>query len=455
MNNKRSSILPDSKKGDNIFDKYYTYIEKQKLQDRDNIDFEYLDSSITIIERNLIDLLHENSASKVLIESLNNTVQDVLSEWYAPLHYFSSDKNFVSALAYNFFGLSLVIHSNNWLDNNSLRDWSAFFSPSTEYKEFGLQRTEDKTSIGTFISQIPELKYKVERPISLATLQANHVYHYPHIHSHLQTPKFSHYKIFNRLETNLFQISISELSAENIEKTRIRSVQYDVWELINNYCFELYDSSQVVWDIRIKTSDNNPDAVKFFELLHHFSAALQLIDDQIEVKLEDWGNGSKWASIKVTIKDYFSREDVKSILDKAFDSADAQLIRKPIAEADKVEAEVAKVQKETANLKSKEQAFESEELDLHEKRLRLVKTALEAEDQLLDNKLKAIQVATQLSAMITSGLVKNDSAIEIEINGLLAYKPCELIKSKMSEIANREAVGPKLTTPDSPAEESI
>jgi len=128
-------------------------------------------------------------------------------------------------------------------------------------------------------------------------------------------------------------------------------------------------------------------------------------------------------------------------------------VRKPIAEADKVEAEAERIQKETANLKTREQAFESEELDLQLKRINVVKGALEAEDQMLNNRLKAIQVVNQLSDLVKNGLVKNDGALSIEINGLLAYQSGELIQTKMDEIANRESIQPKLSTPDASSTE--
>ena len=454
MSNKRSSILPDSKQGDNIFDKYFTFIDKQKISAIDDLSLSGLEHSVTIIERNLIDLSQNNKASSELIEELNDGMQSILDEWFLPLTMFSSNELFVTSLAYNLFGLSLLANETNWTDRDSLRVLLSFFAPSKDYvnlfKPTMILRPNRHDDSSHF-----DISEKA------AIIHANNLIIDPKnfsVPSRLAKDFFElnehlNFKLHHRRDAELFGISTLDLSEDSVEQLRSKTRAVNLWETINNYQLSLYDNAQSEWSIKIQTDEDHPEASDFFEMLHHFSLALKLVDEQIEVKLEDWGNGSKWALLKVTIKSFFSREDVKSILEKAFNSADAQLVRKPIAEADKVEAEAERIQKETANLKTREQAFESEELDLQLKRINVVKGALEAEDQMLNNRLKAIQVVNQLSDLVKNGLVKNDGALSIEINGLLAYQSGELIQTKMDEIANRESIQPKLSTPDASSTE--
>lgn len=453
MSNKHSSILPDSKRGDNIFDKYFTFIEKQKISGIDNHSLSKLNTSITIIERNLIDLSQNKKAFKELIERMDDAIQVVLDEWYRPLYMFSKNDVFVLSLAYNLFGLSLLINETNWTDEESLKSLLSFFAPSKDYiKLFSDNVTMHQDRYKSHAYQINYHTAKLSATDIVIDPRINATHVGP-LEDLTDLTEHLNFKLYHRLNTEIFLIRTLDFYEENIEKLRATTRNLNVWEIIHNYQLSMFDTAQVQWSIKIKTDENHPDATNFLELLHHFSLALKLIDDQIEVNLEDWGNGSKWALLKVTIKSFFSREDVKSILTKAFDSADAQLVRKPIAEADKTEAEAERIMKETANLKTQQQAFESEELDLQMKRINVVKGALEAEEQMINNKLKAIQAANQLSEMIKSGLVKNDSSLEIEINGLIAYESGKLIQTKMDEIANRESIQPKLSTPDSSPEQ--
>ncbi len=449
MSNKSSSILPDSKQGDNIFDKYFTFIEKQKLNAIYVIDLSGLNQSVTIIERNLVDLSQNKEAGKERIEQLNDNIQYLLNEWYLPLSMFSNNQLFISSLAYNLFGLSLLINEINWTDENSLKTLLSFFAPSNNYNKLFYpsviikpNHNDDSTH---FEMEEPEMNYATDYLIEAR----NHTvsWEFTEAREHLN------FKLHHRKNLELFQITANDLISDHVDQLRRKTKELNLWETVHNYQLSLFDTAQAEWTIKIQTDQDDPDAVNFFELLHHFTLALKLIDDEIEIKLEDWGNGSKWALLKVTIKSFFIREDVKSILTKAFDSVDAQLVRKPIAEADKTEAEAERILRETANLKTRQQAHESEELDLQLKRINVVKGALEAEDQMLNNRLKAIHVANQLSEMIKNGMVKNDGALSIEINGLLAYQSGELIQTKMDEIANRESIQPKLSTPDASSTE--
>jgi len=308
MSNKRSSILPDSKQGDNIFDKYFTFIDKQKISAIDDLSLSGLEHSVTIIERNLIDLSQNNKASSELIEELNDGMQSILDEWFLPLTMFSSNELFVTSLAYNLFGLSLLANETNWTDRDSLRVLLSFFAPSKDYvnlfKPTMILRPNRHDDSSHF-----DISEKA------AIIHANNLIIDPKnfsVPSRLAKDFFElnehlNFKLHHRRDAELFGISTLDLSEDSVEQLRSKTRAVNLWETINNYQLSLYDNAQSEWSIKIQTDEDHPEASDFFEMLHHFSLALKLVDEQIEVKLEDWGNGSKWALLKVTIKSFFSR----------------------------------------------------------------------------------------------------------------------------------------------------
>lgn len=406
-----------------------------------------LASSLQVIERNLQDLTQNKNATKDFVEMLNNDVQAVLALWFNPLMAQVQSRIFVESLAYNFLGLSLLINEVNWTNKDNLKVLLSFFTPP----EIAIQMGETSA---VFTGQVSEPNYNFLRHSHWRASYVQKISQLHHTPAYGYVPDYSKvteqisFKLDHRRELDIFKIGSEKLASDNIEKLRSKTQQFDIWEIMHNYQHSMFDTIDVIWSIRIKTDEVQPDAVNFFELLHHLTLALKLIDDQIDVKLDDWGNGSKWALLKVTIKSFLVREDVKSVLTKAFDAAEAHLARKPIAEANKAEAEVEKLYRETSILKTQEQAYKSEELDLQLKKIDVVNRVLEAEEKMLNNKMKAIQAATQISELIKQGIIKNDSTLQIEINDLLVYKSGDLIKTKMDEVANQESIQPKVGTQD-------
>lgn len=451
MSNRILDVIPDSKQGDNIFDTYFTFIDSQGLGKKNQNKFSPLIKSITIIERYLVDLSSDPPENKNIVERLNSAAQGVLKSWFPLLEYFSKNKVFIDCLAYNFFGLSLMLRSFDESEDQIVKQYISFFNPSIEYSELLDIINVEETSISEYIRKALMMK------ISGSNLQQGHPYVKQNstygtrdhlIVENVKNLENINFKLIHRKEDLAFGIPINSLFEKDVEQLRRDSKNLNLWELLNNYQLNLEKRANVIWTIRVKTNENNPNAVRFFELLHDLSLAISLISDDIDVRLEDWGNGSKWALIKLTIGSFFSREDVKSVLEKGLKAVDAEYLGKPVAEMDKTIAETIKIQKESSIMIDVASSKESHDLDLQRKRISVINDALDVEAKMIANKMKDLELKTKLSEMLAAGMLKNDSDLEIEINDFLVYKSGATINIDMSAIGNKEAVQPKLNKPD-------
>lgn len=200
----------------------------------------------------------------------------------------------------------------------------------------------------------------------------------------------------------------------------------------------------------IKTSENKPNARKFLGLIHDLTSYIGLVSDEIDIELDDWGNGSKWARFTLRIKNYFDREDVKEVLSKGVQAAEAQYLDKPINEADKVRAEADMIRKQSNAVMDADQARHANELELQLKELDVIERTLDIEAKAIENKLKKIEAHKKISEMIKDRLLEVDSPLTIEINGLTAFRcpPVKKIDIDYDQTANRESVQPKIENSD-------
>jgi hypothetical protein len=451
MSNKTVEIKPESKEGDNIFDKYFAFFEDVKLKyyKDEIVDYSPLINALTILERNLIDINQQGVKKQIEFSLYNNATTHLLKEWFPILQYFYKNQDFVNFLAYNLLGFGLIF--NDGVDLSKVNIYNAFFSPSIDYNlifdELTYFSQDEKKgnrksrSFGNFIV-VPHHSL----PGYLVENQNEHVKDEKELEN-------INFKIRDRFEKNIFEIHNNELNGSiDIEYIRKKAKSVEIDKIFIDYSYHIANSAITKWEIVIKTKENHPNASQFFNLLFSVSTAIELIsDDEIEVFLADWGNGSKWAKLVVQFKGFLAKEETKEILHKAKKAAEAELFDIRITNVEKSVAETEKIKKETANMVSEEMANETNYIDLERKKLELLEKAVDVENKILDGKSKRIELATKLSNLIKDGIIQNDSDIQIEINNLLFFgnKDDQLNGVALNIISEKESIQPKAELPES------
>lgn len=448
MENQLVDTILDSKKGDNIFDKYHALIEAQVLTKRGKKRYQGLTSSLVAIENNIIDLSDNPIDLKYKVVLLNDAATQVLSNWYPLVLLFVRDLTFINALGYNFFGLSLMLKDLNESEGHIIPQYVSFFSPSYDYNKI-LNAISDESA---WIEQTNFYSINGITNLSVNELALRKGGSKNKRNSHYSfSEDFEkiNFKLIHRIKHSAFGVNNDDLTHFEPSEFKTKFKSLNLWELINNYQLRLSETADVVWTIKIISKRDKPDAVPFFDFLHKISLSLSLISEDIEIKLEDWGNGSKWAVIKLTIKNFFSREDVKAVLRKGFESAEANYLEKPVVEVNKTKAEIEQIKKTTDAIVDGSTAKEFHDLELTEKKIDIVNKAMDAELKHLELKNKKLDYEVRLSEMIKNGLLQNESDMEIEINGISVYSQGLKLNIDMNSIANNESVIPKPEPPNS------
>ena len=418
MSTKQIGVKPDSKEGDNIFDTYFNLIEKNQLvaASIDRPVYNTLVNSVTIVERNLLDASQRKKTSIKRIKILNDNVNKVLKEWLPILTLLSKNIDFIKALAYNFIGLSLIVNNNQGLDEQDIEKYSEYLSPSVESME--LINSGD-------LAMPKALQYATRsNPYFEIVNNLHHSMGMGDFHVVLQKLVDANFKIFYNLDYLSYKISLNDIQEDTqLEQVRKSLKKYNIVELLESFKLDSQENVHTEWLIMIKTNNNHPDAVKFLNLIYTLSTAIKYIDDdEISVTIDDWGNGSKWAKLRVRFNNLIAQEETKELLDKARKATEAELFDKRIGEADKLRSEADKTAKEAANMPAKEIAEESNLLELEMKKLELFEKRIDIEFKIEDLKSKKIDNLNKLSNMIKDGLLASDSNFQIQINDLLYLK---------------------------------
>jgi hypothetical protein len=198
-----------------------------------------------------------------------------------------------------------------------------------------------------------------------------------------------------------------------------------------------------VWEMDIKISNEKDvyDAAEVSYLLWAISKALSGIDG-VDVELTSWGDGSKWAKLKIRIRQLSSKVDLMQVLKKAGQITEAAYLKKSVEdlqnmeasthkldqESRKIEQETRRLEKETENIIDSDRAslmhdmeIHQKVLDLRDKELSLEEKQLNLEEKALGIKMKELDYIMKLSELMKSGL-KNDSDLQILINEQLYLK---------------------------------
>ncbi|SDP99687.1 hypothetical protein SAMN05428975_5118 [Mucilaginibacter sp. OK268] len=444
MSIEKSAVKSASRKGDNIFDKYFAFLEMIKMHQAKErpVDYSPLGNVLTILDRNIVDLHQLKLNEESLRIALDLIVIKTLQDWFPILEYLYKDGKFVAYLAYNLLGLCYIFDIR---DSSFITNKSSFFGPSIDYDKLLL---EDLTGTRT-------ASYK--RSVTLAIMASkdkNNFVPYTELGEGFETINF---KIKDRYEMKAFGFHDELLVGDiDIEQLRSNVKGMNLKDLINKYENSLYKRAVSQWDVVITTPDHRPKATTFFNMLFCLSKAIELINDEdINIELVSWGNGSKWAKLVIQFKSLWAKEETQDVLRKSKQALDAELFGKRISEVQKNEAEISKIHKEIDNLPEKELAKESNALDIERKKLELLEKQVDIENKLLEGQLKRIDIATKLSNMIKEGLMQNDSDIQVEINNLLFINKStgKQLTYDIDSISERESVQPKPDQLDTPTQQ--
>lgn len=223
---------------------------------------------------------------------------------------------------------------------------------------------------------------------------------------------------FNSLLTAFLNDSFASIAKNPVLLGRILPFLKDV-DLFSNLKSNLenkkelkYDES---WTIDIKTGGKTSDS-DFTYFLWSFTEALSSIDD-VKLEIQSIAKGSWFIKIKLWFKGLVGKEEVKTILEKARNSAEAY-IEKPSAEVEKLKMEKEKMESERKRIEKEVEnipdAHESQTL----RELNIKKIEAEIEGLKVNNALKKLEGIDKLSQLVRSGFVKVDE-LQIDINEIL------------------------------------
>jgi len=465
-----------SKEREDVFDIYFNKIEELKIElvrsgkeKKDYPNFNLIERSLAIIERNLDDLAEEKNSG--LVELGNSEIIQSLKYWFEIFEQLGDRKSFIEDFSYNLIAISAVLSKLKDTHNIDFRKYIKYLSPSRSDKEaFKKEISKSSKSVATVkVGKLTSgtVVHGTSSSVRLIDFsEVEKIEKEPEIH--LGDPVTVHFAG----QSGSYSVSRSSIEvakdtlASEIKKRKkddvFPSLQYELIEVgeIEDYR-AIINNSDIVeeletirqypegtsydWDllIRVDNPDNNYQASQIGFLIWSIAEALEKIDG-VKVILEDLGTGSRWFKLKTKIRDEIAKEEVKEVLDKSKEALKSQYLEKPIEEAKKLKAEREKIEKEKNIILSKSEAKETNRLQM--KKLHLENEAMRV--KIMKDKIELINGISQL---IANGIVKNDSNIQVLINDLLYIEKTEdeIIEGEDIEIIEEDQIVniPKLKEP--------
>jgi hypothetical protein len=477
------------KERENIFDDYYNLIERTKLRRIGHVqsgelvaDYETVIKALTILERTIEDLAADKKLPTNYFNILNEYIIECLKQWLPIFEELVYQPKFIDYFSYNTIALALLVHASKELSIIDLRRDIIFLSPSRQDRVAAMenqrmvQENKEKELLalneemialvrGSFKDILAKPISKKEILVELKKLEADikqfaqviprHPFHVaitPSRHfPHFQTENIL--LLANRLKENYeigFFKAVDFIGMKTMDKIEIESYRSKInhnartiHEAIEGYRTD--DRFSFEWSIEVTISDEKYDAESISFLMWAIASALNSIDG-VTTELEDWGKGSRKFSLRVIIRDWLAKEEVKQVLDKGRKAAEAQYLDKPINEAERTKAETGKIVKETEALLSADQQKQLHDLEIEKKELDLDEKKIEIMNKATDGMIKRFEALRQISTLIKEGIIKNDSDIQIIVNDLLFFQkvggkirsgePISIIEEKESKLLN-------------------
>lgn len=422
------------REGENIFDVYYNLIETEKLyrrrqeSDEEYPDYDTLIKALTILERNIDDLAADKKIVKGKFKSISEITVFCLKEWVKIFETLMRQPIFIEAFAYNTLALSILIFQSRNIDLIDFHRDVLFLSPSRKDKlafdeavdQFTREQNVESRykrlfdSLADELSRLVILKHRkkseifdaIEDLISKLRPQWN-------FGPNSEIVPILSQQIRSNFERNIFAFidftTIKELDNLDVEEFRESINNKSIHESIEKIRSREY--LEYEWDVQVIIKGGEFKSSKIGFLMWAMSTAVESIEN-VSVRLDDWGNGSKMFNLKLYIKDLLAKDEVKQVLGKARNAVEANYLDKPIEEAGKLKAEKEKTLKEADNLRSKEEASVMFDLERQEKQLEIM-------DKAADLALKKIQIIRGFSELIKEGILGIESDFEIIINSIV------------------------------------
>ncbi|MGN6342222.1 MAG: hypothetical protein ACTHML_14710 [Ginsengibacter sp.] len=430
-----------------VYEKYYQIIEKKSIEMKNDPHFDvtnlaFLEKIINSIERSVQDITSEENIKKR--KEVSERVLELLNSWLLILSIWDGKSSLVAALNYNFLPVISILKNYNsyryintvrYLGklNSQIKNSESVNSISIQYYiqtfslDFDSKDERQEELFNNFMKNIRDKSYHNNidfdyRNIDPASLSETAKMNILNLASDFE----------KRYDDDSFDLrdKLDLLKAVDVEEIRREVSEIDFTNCLEDL-FQFDDSFEdAIWQMKIKVTDeeNKYNAAEIGYLMWSLSKALESIDD-IEVELVNWGEGSKWFDLRIKIKSLAIKVDLSQVLKKTIKGLETYYTKIPVEEIDKFEAEknklnaeAEKITKESRQMHEDDDAKFLNSLEIHEKLLDLQRKEIEIEDKKADVRLKNVQYLSQLSELITNGIVQNDSDIQILINEALFFK---------------------------------
>lgn len=415
----------------NIFEAFYQIIEKKRLKYPNDNDlyqaFNFLEKIVLLIERQIQDLNSKKLAKRHLI-LINSGIEKLLSSWYDIIIMLEEEFDIINSISYNLVptislirevsvkGKDLdlcVVQFNDHL--NKLLPQRYILSNLQEVDLIKIARALDLDDQEELLKLgYPRLRNDINFFNDLPVDIQQSIYREYHSVDLIKSiVSITTEKLMHRYKTNVFNINFDktfyEIEIDNIKAYLDTKDFYESLERL--YEFD-EDKEVAIWNVKITITDTD-NAASIGYTLWAFSKALETIKD-IDVKLIEWGEGSKWVNLKVEIRSNAAKIDLNEILNK---------VRYDII-SDETQVSTANELVESKKQSSQDKPVVDvvdkiqDQLDVYKQALDLERQSVEIESIRADARLKNLEVLKGISELMKSGLTV-DSTIQVMINDLL------------------------------------
>lgn len=402
----------DIDKGSNVFDKLAALFERFGLEDKNNkSDVDSLVDALIELEityQNLSELNRNNTTY------ISNEIISILNIYYILLEKSNPSNLFIKSftkqlLTLNTLSILLINNKNEIHIKNKLATLSHLISIN-----INIIHSPSKNS---YLIDESYLQDKINKN-SIIINRYSHQFIHDIEHFWINNPKENIKNITNWIiksdDVLLVHKNQSAFSSVNtLEKGKYKIKNFE-------------------WNIEVKFNrTTNPANISF--VLWSISIALDQIED-VELELTEWGMGSRWARIKVFMKDIWARERVKEILERGVNIAEASLVEDKAASIAKLNAEKAKTEIETIDLERKVNLTPNEEEARLHREIDLQIKKEELRSKRIDNANKEFDLILKASQALANGLIMAED-LEIKIN-----EATFLLKNTQNEISIKKSI---------------
>jgi hypothetical protein len=431
----------------NYFEKYLQLIEKLRLdytEEKILLELNLLEKiivSIEAIQKEKIELLK----SKTYQKYLNDKINEFIKNWYCVFQYSNEAIKYTEGCNYNFLAAlnALTLIGENYFDdpikyfiklnpNKGTILYLTALNVISENEEIHSKRNKH-SSLLKIISLLEEQqRNNSSGPLSLSIASKGKVLQGVSKELGAFQQKFyddlnnTFKEITGNFEQNIFKFEYRDYHHKDISEIISRARNLDLIAVFENFFRLTKENEYFEWTIQFFWgSQKKFNAKNISYLIWSFCSAFEVIED-IDIYLEDWGSGSKWADLKMKIKSEAAKVDALSLTKRIRQLIQSHYAKTSLEQIQKEDAETQKIKKETEVLtydheKKKELYDIKTEMDLYERALEIQKKEQEIEKQKLENTEKKLNLIEKSSQLVKNGILEQDSELHTYINDVLFF----------------------------------